>query len=105
MSAPGVQLGLGRLGVAREGRQGSNAGDTTGETSVSQAGRLNSHSLAHDGAAAGEHLQLRDGSAARRGGERGASSRRHGTEACCSRLHHKWAHGLGLAKSGVHGED
>lgn len=69
---------------------------------MSDAARLDGHGLAHDGAAAGENLQLGHGAAAGgHGGSRGGG--RHGTEPGSSGLHHEGAHGLGLAQNRVHG--
>lgn len=82
-----------QLGLVNEGSR-SSAG------AASSASRLNSHGLAHDGAAVGEDLQLGNGAAARRSGRaRGGS---HGAEAGSCGLLHEGAHGLGLAKNGVH---
>lgn len=82
-----------QLGLLNE-RSRSSAG------AASHASRLNSHGLAHDGAAVGEDLQLGDGATARRSG--GARGGGHGAEAGSRGLLHEGAHSLGLAKNGVH---
>lgn len=65
--------------------------------------RLDGESLAHDGAAMGEQLQLGDGAATRRGGlGRRAGRRRQGAQRGGRGLLQEGAHGLGLPKNSVH---
>lgn len=101
MATTSMQPGLGRLSVSRcrKGR------DRASSSNAGEAGacRLNGHGLAHDGASARKGLQLRDGSATGGGRDGRTGSRRHGPEAGGGGLLHEGAHGLGLAKDGVHG--
>lgn len=66
-------------------------------------GRLNSHGLAHDGAAMRIQLQLGHGAAQWRG--LGASHRRHGTQGRGRCRLQERAHGLGLTQDAIHGEE
>lgn len=97
LAAAGVQApDLAQLSavVDRDGMRGepSNAGAHTTDLA-----RLDGESLAHDGAAVGEQLQLGDGAAARRGGLRRWTGRRgQGTQRGGRRLLQEGAHGLGL---------
>lgn len=83
--------GITTAGVGRDPRDRVGSRDP----STSEAGGLDDHGLAHDGAAVSQDLQFGDGSAA--GGGLGAGGRRHGAQGGDRGLLHEGAHGLGLA--------
>lgn len=85
-------------GLARESPHGSHGCNATQSHLAGLCG-LDSQSLSHNRAAASDGLQI--GHAATTG--RGlAGGRREGAERGRSRLLQEGAHGLGLAKNGVH---
>lgn len=84
---------------------GGLVGEGTDAGSAAVTGGLDGEGLAHDGTALGEDLQLGHGAAAGRGRADGlgTGSRRHGPESGGRGRLEERAHGLGLAKDGIHG--
>jgi hypothetical protein len=90
-----------QLGAVDAGVVGANATKSTGKSAVSRACALHSQSLAHDGAALAEHLEVRH--ASRTGRNIVASGRsRERTQRGGGRLVEERAHGPRLAEKGLH---
>ena len=84
---------------SRESPDGSQSSDPT-EPHLAGLCGLHSEGLSHDGAATGNGLQIGHAAAAGRGlAGRGREGAKHGRRG----LLQEWAHGLRLAKYGVHG--
>ena len=90
-----------QLGAVDAGVVGANAAKSTGKSAVARACALHSQSLAHDGAALAEHLEVRHASGTGRNIVASGRSRERAQRGG-GRLVEERAHGPRLAEKGLH---